>query len=86
MNEHWVQLVQRDSGPPTAQERPLFVVRREQPIQERQSEQGKHGEVGFSMAAVDRRVDQAGEAVGAPQHVSGPQVAVDERRRLDRAA
>src|SRR5215217_4853173 len=83
MGQQRVQPVQADAFPPAVGERVRLVVRPEHALQVGQSEEAEHGEVGLPVTAVRGRVDQV-YAVGGPQHVAGPQVAVDPARYVGR--
>ena len=69
-----------DPLPPPLGEGPVLVVGGQDAGQMGGAEQGQHGEVGFPVTPVGRRVDEPGAVV--PQHVARPQVAVNAARRL----
>jgi two-component system OmpR family sensor kinase len=85
VHQQRVQLVQRDPGPPARRQRDRVVVADQDPVQARRAEQGEHGQVGLTVTAVRRGVDEPAPVAG-PQHVPGPAVTVDPARRLGRAA
>ena len=69
--------------PPAVGQRIHLVVAPRDPVQVRRAaEERQLGQVGLPVAAVRRRVDQPGPAVGGPEHVARPQVAVHPGRRL----
>ena len=54
----WVQLVDGDEVPPVVGQGPHRLVAFEYGFDEWGSEEGEHGQVGFGVSAVRRRVDE----------------------------
>ena len=79
--------MQRYPTPPAPGQRPHLLVPVEDPVQVRRAaEQRQRGQVGFPVPALRGRIDQVRRVVGRPQHVAGPEIAVDACRRFGRAA
>src|SRR5262245_28897559 len=75
VNQQRVELVQRDAPLVTVGERVDLVVRGKS-CRPEAAEQPHHGEIDLTVAAVSRRIDEAGRARVVAHQVSTPKVAV----------